>query len=258
MFIFVAHKEFKELDANFKILEAISNTMKNYIHDADICKNGLFAISKITSSNPENKKLSKELGCIELIKFIIRQHIDDIDICINGFDAIRSVVSGSPANQVFACKAGFAELIKNVIKQHIDNDSVCSNGLVLIEIIVFRIIYNKIVACELGWVDFVFEIIEHHNDNKTITGWCYGCIKRLLSSRETYIKWCTNSVMKKIEEDYKKDRGSQSIENCLFHLKEMNDKFVHDISMEIYTKEATGFEEDCCMLKNEDLYQPSY
>ena len=102
-------------------------------------------------------------------------------------------------------------------------------------------------VCKKGGLEVLLRVLKSHPVDEYLLGSCCSGISSVLSSPETYSKFCTPEVIRAVEECYERHKDSEQIKQLLFSLKREEDPRARDaIARGMCTKEAfPKCNEDC-------------
>ena len=160
-------------------------------------------------------------------------------------------------NKVKAGTAGGIEAVVKAMNTHINNANVCKNGCSILWNIYEGNTTVQKEVCKKGVLDVLLRILKEHSNNQNILGSCCGAVGVVLSSPEVYSKFCTQVVIRTVEECYNKHRDSEQIKQFLLGLKREEDPRVCDsVARGVCTKEAfPKCGEDCGCDENYYCYK---
>ena len=101
--------------------------------------------------------------------------------------------------------------------------------------------------CEKGGLSVLLKILKEYSDNSGLVELCCGAIGVVLSSQETYSKYCTDEVLRVVMECSEKHKEDERIKQHLLSLTRKEDPRVTDaVARGVCTKEAfPKCENDC-------------
>lgn len=97
----------------------------------------------------------------------------------------------------------------------------------------------QMLACENGVISFLLNILRTSDDDKSLTGSIVGSLGVLLSSPESFKKYCTAEIISEVEKTLGKFSDSEKIKMFLSSIKRIEDDRVSGaISRGVCTKSA--------------------
>ena len=143
--------------------------------------------------------------------------------------------------------AGGIEAVIKAINTHIGCAAIHFVGAGLLWNISFASTKLQREVCEKGGLNVLLRVLKSHPADEYLLGSCCSGISLVLSSPETYSKFCTPDVIRAVGECYEKHKDSEQIKQSLFSLKREEDPRVRDaVARGACTKEAfPKCNEDC-------------